>query len=43
MKWTSATANPDNDTLKTSSNWDEAYVDHREVLCAMLEHNASAA
>lgn len=43
MKWTSSTANPDNATLVTSSNWDEAYGDHREVLCAMLVHNASAA
>jgi len=43
MKWTSATANPDNGELATAANWDEAYNDHREVLCAELVHNASAA
>lgn len=43
MKWTSATANPDNTALGTASNWDEAYNDHREVLCAELIHNATAA
>ncbi|GMV78863.1 MAG: hypothetical protein AMXMBFR7_00470 [Planctomycetota bacterium] len=43
MKWTSSTANPDNSTLGTASNWDEAYNDHREVVCAELVHNASAA
>jgi len=43
MKWTSATANPDNAALTTGSNWDEAYSDHRQVLCAMLVHNATAA
>jgi len=43
MKWSSATANPDNSDLGTAANWDEAYNDHREVLCAELIHNASAA
>jgi hypothetical protein len=43
MKWTSATANPDNTALGTAGNWDEAYNDHREVLCAELIHNATAA
>ncbi|HYF49509.1 MAG TPA: major capsid protein [Planctomycetota bacterium] len=43
MKWTSATANPDNTALGTAANWDEAYNDHREVLCAELVHNATAA
>jgi hypothetical protein len=43
MKWTSATTNPDNTALGTASNWDEAYNDHREVLCAELIHNATAA
>jgi hypothetical protein len=43
MKWTSATANPDNSTLGTAANWDEAYNDHREVLCAELVHNTTAA
>lgn len=43
MKWTSATANPDNATLATAGNWDEAHNDHRQVLCAMLVHNATAA
>ncbi len=43
MKWTSATANPDNTALGTAGNWDEAYNDHREVLCAELVHNATAA
>jgi len=43
MKWTSATANPDNTALGTAANWDEAYNDHREVLCAELIHNATAA
>lgn len=43
MKWTAATANPDNTAVGTASNWDEAYNDHREVLCAELIHNAGAA
>ena len=43
MKWTSSTANPINDDLGTAGNWDEAYNDHRQVLCAMCVHNASAA
>jgi len=43
MKWTSVTANPDNNTLGTAGNWDEAYNDHREVLCAELVHNATSA
>lgn len=43
MKWTSATANPDNTALGTAANWDEAYADHRQVLCACLIHNATAA
>ncbi|MCW8133963.1 MAG: hypothetical protein KIS92_26695 [Planctomycetota bacterium] len=43
MKWTSASTNPDNAALGTAGNWDEAYNDHREVLCAELIHNASAA
>lgn len=43
MKWTSATANPDNATFGTAGNWDEAYNDHREVLCAELVHNSTAA
>lgn len=43
MKWTSSTANPDNTALGTTSNWDKAFNDHREVLCAALEHNATAA
>jgi hypothetical protein len=43
MKWTAATANPTNGDLATAGNWDEAYNDHREVLCAELVHNASAA
>jgi hypothetical protein len=43
MKWTSATANPENADLGDSSNWDEACNDHREVLCAELIHNAGAA
>jgi hypothetical protein len=43
MKWTSATANPDNTALGTANNWDEAYNDHREVLCAECVHNATAA
>lgn len=43
MKWTSSSANPVNDDLGTAGNWDEAYNDHRQVLCAMCVHNASAA
>jgi len=43
MKWISATANPSNADLGTAANWDEAFNDHREVLCAMCVHNASAA
>jgi len=43
MKWVSATANPDNTALGAAANWDEAYNDHREVLCAELVHNATAA
>lgn len=43
MKWTASDANPDNSTLGTASNWDEAYNDHREVLCAECVHNATAA
>jgi hypothetical protein len=43
MKWTAADANPDNTALGTASNWDEAYNDHREVLCAECVHNATAA
>ena len=42
-KWTAGTANPENDALGTSGNWGPAYNDAREVLCAMLVHNASAA
>ena len=42
-KWTAGTANPDNTTLGTSGNWAAAYNDSREVLCAKLVHNASAA
>ncbi|HYG77799.1 MAG TPA: major capsid protein [Planctomycetota bacterium] len=43
MKWLSATANPGNADLATAANWGEAFNDHREVLCAMLVHNATAA
>lgn len=43
MKWTAATANPDNTALGEAGNWDEACNDHREILCAMLIHNATAA
>ncbi|HLX60168.1 MAG TPA: major capsid protein [Planctomycetota bacterium] len=42
-KWTAGTANPTNTDLGTSGNWSTAYNDHREVLCAQLVHNASAA
>lgn len=43
MTWTAAGANPIDDDLATASNWDEAYNDHREVLCAEAVTNASAA
>jgi len=43
MKWTSSNANPTNADLGTAANWDEAFNDHREVLCAELVHNATAA
>jgi len=43
MKWSSGTANPSNGDLGTAGNWDEAYNDHREVLCAACIHNATAA
>ncbi len=42
-KWTAGTANPENADLGTTANWSPAYNDAREVLCAMLIHNASAA
>ena len=32
-----------NDALGTSGNWGAAYNDAREVLCAKLIHNATAA
>ncbi|MCY3019375.1 MAG: major capsid protein, partial [Planctomycetota bacterium] len=43
MKWVGSDANPDNTSLGVFANWDEAYNDHREVLCAELIHNATAA
>ena len=42
-KWTSATVNPDNTALGTTGNWAAAYNDHRELLCSVLIHNATAA
>lgn len=42
-KYTSATMNPNDATLATVGNWDQALNDHRECLAGILEHNASAA
>lgn len=42
MKWTGGT-NPNNGTLATNGNWAPAFNDHRDVLCAKLVHNATAA
>lgn len=39
IKWNSTTANPTDVQLGTKSNWDEAYKDHKEVLCAKLITN----
>lgn len=43
MKWIGSGSNPSNANLKISTNWAPAFNDHREVLCAELRHNASAA
>lgn len=43
MKWAGSGANPNNAALATTSNWAPAFNDHREVLCAKLVHNATAA
>ncbi|HEY3323176.1 MAG TPA: major capsid protein [Planctomycetota bacterium] len=43
MKWVSTSMNPEDSELGLTASWDEAYNDHREVLCAQLVHNATAA
>jgi hypothetical protein len=43
MGWISTTPNPTNTDLETAGNWDEKYTDHRQVLAAILRHNATAA
>ncbi len=43
MKWTASMSNPASGDLGTPGNWDVAFNDHREVLCAAMIHNVDAA